>query len=198
MKNRVVEISRKTRETDITLRLNLDGSGQADLKTGLHFLEHMLDCLARQALFDLRIRAKGDLRVDYHHVVEDLGLALGEAMSRALGDKAGVRRFGTAEAPLDESLVRASLDLSGRPYLAYGLTVVNRRVRDFDTQLLEEFLRAFVDRSRMTLHLTQVSGRNNHHVLEAAFKALGLALRQACERDLRRKGVPSTKGTLTA
>lgn len=199
MKKRVVEAKRKTRETSILIRLNVDGQGKTRLKTGVPFFEHMLDCMARQALFDLDIKATGDLRVDYHHLLEDLGLCLGDALAKALGDKAGIRRYGMAEAPMDEALVRASLDLSGRPHLADGLDVSVRKIKDFDTQLLEEFLRAFVDRSRMTLHLVQSGGRNNHHILEAAFKALGLALRQACERDPRRGGaIPSTKGTLTA
>jgi imidazoleglycerol-phosphate dehydratase len=198
VKARRAEISRRTRETDIRLKLNLDGQGRAHLRLKLPFLGHLLEVLLRQALFDLDLFAKGDLEVDYHHLVEDLGLALGEGLSKALGDKAGLTRFGAAEAPLDEALVRAALDLSGRPFLAYGLDLANRRVRDFDVQLVEEFLRAFVDRSRLTLHLVQSSGRNNHHILEAAFKALGLALRQACAIDPRRKGmVASTKGTLS-
>jgi imidazoleglycerol-phosphate dehydratase len=197
MKKRQAGIKRKTRETDIQLKLDVAGSGVTRMKTGVPFLEHMLDCLCRQALFDLDLRAKGDLKVDYHHLVEDLGLALGTALGSALGDKAGLRRYGWAAAALDEARVEAVLDLSGRPYLNYGLQLANKRVRDFDVQLLEEFLRAFCDRARLTLHLTQGSGKNNHHILEAAFKALGLALRQACERDPRRKGVASTKGTLS-
>jgi imidazoleglycerol-phosphate dehydratase len=198
MAKRTAKIERKTRETSIRLELNLDGSGRSRLKLDIPFLAHLLDVFLRQALFDLDLQASGDLKVDYHHLVEDLGLALGEVLGKALGGKEGIRRYGTAEAPLDEALVRASLDLSGRPYLAYGLQLVNRRVRDFDVQLVEEFLRAFCDRSRLTLHLVQGAGRNNHHILEAAFKALGLALRQAVEIDPRRKGaVASTKGTLS-
>ena len=191
-------IKRKTRETDIELSLDVDGQGQARLKTGIAFLDHMLDCLVRQALFNLDVKAKGDLAVDHHHLVEDLGLALGDALNKALGDKAGIRRYGWAIAPLDEARVEASLDLSGRPYLSYGLSLANKRIRDFDVQLIEEFTRAFCDRARVTLHLTQGAGKNNHHILEAAFKALGLALRAACEADPRRKGaVASTKGTLS-
>ena len=197
MSKRKTSYSRKTRETDIRLDLNIDGSGATRLKSGLPFLEHMLDCLCRQALFDLSISASGDLKVDHHHLVEDLGLALGEALFKAVKDKAGLRRYGWAIAPLDEARVEASLDLSGRPYLSYGLELKNKRVRDFDLQLIEEFLRAFCDRARLTLHLSQGAGKNNHHILEAAFKALGLALRQACELDPRRKGVASTKGTLS-
>lgn len=197
MNARKASVQRKTRETAIQLSLSLDGSGATRLKTGLPFFEHMLDVCCRQALFDLEIQARGDLHVDDHHLVEDLGLALGEALAQALGDKAGLRRYGWASAPLDEALVRASLDLSGRPYLAWGLQFKQKKLKDFDLQLLEEFLRAFCDRSRVTLHLEQAAGRNDHHVAEAAFKALGLALRQACEPDPRRKGaVASTKGTL--
>jgi imidazoleglycerol-phosphate dehydratase len=198
MKARQSEQKRKTRETDIRLSLNLDGKGVTRLKTGLPFFEHMLDVMARQACFDLSIDARGDLAVDDHHLVEDLGLALGQALGQALGDKAGIRRYGWAAAPLDEALVFASLDCSGRPYLAYGLPLQARRIKDFDTQLLEEFLRAFCDRARLTLHLELRAGKNGHHILEAAFKALGLALRQACEADPRRAGSPaSTKGTLS-
>jgi imidazoleglycerol-phosphate dehydratase len=197
MSTRSAKISRKTRETDITLKLDVDGLGSCSLRTGLPFLDHMLDCLCRQALFDLEIRAKGDLKVDDHHLVEDLGLTLGDALSKALGDKAGIRRYGWAIAPLDEARVEAALDLSGRPYLAYGLVLSNKRIKNFDVQLIEEFTRAFCDRARLTLHLSQGAGKNSHHVLEAAFKALGLALRTACEKDPRRKGIASTKGTLS-
>ncbi len=197
MKKRIATQQRKTRETQIALRLNLDGEGVTRLKTGLPFIEHMLDVFCRQALFDLDLQAKGDLKVDDHHLVEDLGLALGNAVAQALGDKAGVRRYGWAEAPLDEARVKAVLDLSGRPYLLYDLQLGSRKIKDFDLQLLEEFLRAFCDRARVTLHIKQEAGKNNHHIVEAAFKALGLALRQACERDPRRQGsVASTKGTL--
>jgi imidazoleglycerol-phosphate dehydratase len=194
---RQAAIARKTRETAIQLKLSLDGSGATKLRTGLPFFEHMLDVCCRQALFDLEIRATGDTKVDDHHLVEDLGIALGDALAKALGDKAGLRRYGSGAAPLDEALVRASLDLSGRPYLAWGLAFRQKRVKDFDLELLEEFARAFCDRARLTLHLELAAGKNDHHVAEAGFKALGLALRQACEIDPRRKGaVASTKGTL--
>ena len=197
MTMRQAKVKRKTRESDIQLALNLDGSGAVRLDTGLPFLEHMLDVLCRQALFDLTVKAKGDLAVDDHHLAEDLGLALGTALGRALGDKAGIRRYGWSEAPLDEARVRCSLDLSGRPFLAWGLSFSQKRLKGFELQLLEEFARAFCDRSRVTLHLEQAAGKNDHHVAEAAFKALGLALRQACEVDARRRGgVASTKGTL--
>ncbi|MGH7441191.1 MAG: imidazoleglycerol-phosphate dehydratase HisB [bacterium] len=190
-------VQRQTRETGIRLELDLEGSGRTKLDSGLPFLEHMLDVCCRQALFDLNLKAKGDLAVDDHHLAEDLGLALGEALFQALGDKAGVRRYGWSEAPLDEARVRCSLDLSNRPYLVWGLSFGQKRLKNFELGLLEEFARAFCDRARVTLHLEQAAGKNDHHIAEAAFKALGLALRQACEVDPRRKGsVASTKGTL--
>lgn len=197
MSPRRSKVGRKTRETEIAMSLRLDGRGATALRTGLPFLEHMLDCLCRQALFDLTLRAKGDLQVDDHHLAEDLGIALGDALAKALGDKAGLRRYGWATAVLDEARVEAALDLSGRPYLAYGLEFKDKAIKGFELQLLEEFLRAFSDRSRLTLHLTAQAGKNSHHIAEAAFKALGLALRLACEKDPRRKGVASTKGTLS-
>jgi imidazoleglycerol-phosphate dehydratase len=197
MKPRQAKVTRKTRETSIELALNLDGSGAVRLKTGLPFLEHMLDVCCRQALFDLSVKAKGDLEVDDHHLAEDLGLALGTALSQALGDKAGLRRYGWSEAPLDEARVRCAVDVSNRPFLAWGLTFKQKALKGFELQLLEEFARAFCDRARLTLHLEQAAGKNDHHVAEAAFKALGLALRQACEIDARRGGkAASTKGTL--
>ena len=197
MKKRQASVERKTRETRIKLSLDIDGKGATRLRTGLPFFEHMLDVCCRQALFDLSLQAQGDTQIDDHHLVEDLGLALGTALGTALGDKAGLRRYGSGAAPLDEALVRASLDLSGRPYLAYGLKFNHKKLKVFDLELLEEFLRAFCDRARVTLHIEQAAGKNDHHIAEAAFKALGLALRQACETDPRRQGaVASTKGTL--
>ena len=190
-------IGRKTKETRIELSLTLDGTGKTSLKTGLPFFEHMLDVMCRQALFDLSIKAKGDLAVDDHHLVEDIGITLGEALAKALGKREGIRRYGAGEVPLDEARVKAVLDLSGRPFLDYGLVLKLKRIKTFDVQLMEEFTRALVDRARITLHLEQARGKNNHHILEAAFKALGIALRQACEPDSRRVGSPSTKGTLT-
>lgn len=194
---RRASVQRRTRETSIRLGLDVDGSGRTVLDSGLPFLEHMLDVCCRQALFDLTLKAKGDLAVDDHHLAEDLGLALGSALAQALGDKAGLRRYGWSEAPLDEARVRCAVDLSNRPYLAWGLSFSQKRLKGFELGLLEEFARAFCDRARLTLHLEQAAGRNDHHVAEAAFKALGLALRQACEADPRRKGsAASTKGTL--
>ena len=197
MSSRKSKVGRKTRETSIQMNLSLDGQGKTGLKTGLPFLEHMLDCLCRQALFDLDLRAKGDLQVDDHHLAEDLGIAFGDALAKGLGDKAGLRRYGWATAVLDEARVEATLDLSGRPFLSYGLEFRDKAIKGFELQLLEEFLRAFCDRSRITLHLDTRAGKNSHHIAEAAFKALGLALRLACEKDPRRKGVASTKGTLS-
>jgi imidazoleglycerol-phosphate dehydratase len=197
MKPRQAKVLRKTRETSIQLLLNVDGTGLTRLDTGLPFLEHMLDVCCRQALFDLTVKAKGDLQVDDHHLAEDLGLAFGAALGQALGDKAGLRRYGWSEAPLDEARVRCALDVSNRPYLAWGLSFNQKRLKGFELQLLEEFARAFCDRARLTLHLEQAAGKNDHHVAEAGFKALGLALRQACEPDPRRRGqAASTKGTL--
>ena len=197
MEKRKTKNTRKTRETNIQMTLKLDGQGKTQLKTGIPFFEHMLDVMMRQAMFDLTIKASGDTAVDYHHLVEDIGITLGDALANALGDKSGIARYGEAEVPLDEARVKAVLDLSGRPFLDYGLELKNKRIRDFDVQLMEEFTRAFCDRARITLHLVQGAGKNNHHILEAAFKALGLALRRACQGDVRRKGVASTKGTLS-
>jgi imidazoleglycerol-phosphate dehydratase len=196
IRKRAAAVSRKTRETDIRLRLVLDGSGRSRLAFGLPFLEHMLALLCAHGLFDLDCKAKGDLAVDQHHLVEDLGLALGQALLRALGDKRGIARYGSALLPMDESLVEVAVDLSGRPYLAYGLKLRQRRLAEFDTELAVEFFRALAQAGGLTLHLTQRSGGNTHHVLEAAFKGLGRALRMAVSRDPRVLGVPSTKGKL--
>jgi len=197
MTPRQAKVVRKTKETSIQLALNVDGTGASRLDTGLPFLEHMLDVCCRQALFDLSVKAAGDLAVDDHHLAEDIGLALGTALGQALGDKAGIKRYGWAEAPLDEARVRCALDLSNRPFLVWELNFKQKRLKNFELQLLEEFTRALCDRARITLHLVQSAGKNDHHVAEAAFKALGLALRQACGIDPRRGGrVASTKGTL--
>ena len=193
---RQASVSRTTKETNVAVELALDGSGTATVDTGIPFLNHMLDSLARHGFFDLVVRARGDLDVDQHHTVEDVGLALGQAFREALGDKAGIRRFGEAVCPLDEALVQAVVDLSGRPYLAYDLGVGQARVGDFDSELVHDFMLAFTNQAAMNLHLTQSSGRNPHHVIEAAFKALARALDQATQLDPRVKGIPSTKGAL--
>jgi imidazoleglycerol-phosphate dehydratase len=189
-------VARTTRETDITVVLGLDGSGQAEVDTGVPFLNHMLDSFARHGFFDLSVRARGDLDVDQHHTVEDVGLTLGQALRQALGDKAGIRRFGDAACPLDEALVSAVVDLSGRPFLAYNLKIRHARVGDFDTELLHDFMLAFANQGMLNLHLNQIQGRNPHHIIEAAFKALARALDFATQVDPRVRGVLSTKGAL--
>jgi len=189
-------VARQTKETDIRVSLCLDGSGRSRLAAGIPFLEHMLTLFAAHGLFDLDIKATGDLDVDQHHVVEDLGIVLGQALAQALGDKRGIVRYGFSLLPMDETLVEVALDISGRPYLAYGLKLRQRRLAEFDTELVVEFLRAFSQAAGLTLHLTQRAGGNTHHVVEAAFKGLGRALQAAVARNPRVKGVPSTKGKL--
>jgi len=195
---RKAQVKRKTRETDIVVELNLYGSGQAKVKTGIAFFDHMLTSLARHALLDLTLRAKGDLEVDQHHTVEDVGLVLGQALKEALGDRRGIARFGSAAAPMDDALVLAAVDLGGRPYLEYEVMVVlkGQPVRDFDTQLIVEFFRALAQGAAMNLHVRQLAGRNRHHIIEAAFKATALALREAVRKEPRARGVPSTKGVI--
>jgi len=185
---------RATKETEIEVRLDLDGTGQADVSTGLPFFDHMLSQLGRHGGFDLELRAKGDLEVDAHHTVEDTGLVLGAALAEALGDKAGVRRFASALLPLDEALIQIALDLSGRPYLVYEVETAPERIGTFDPQLSEEFFRAFVTTAGITLHLKSLSGRNGHHVLEACFKGVARALRDAVR--IEGGGIPSTKEVL--
>ncbi|MDI3316159.1 MAG: imidazoleglycerol-phosphate dehydratase HisB [Bacillota bacterium] len=187
-------VERVTRETRIRLALDLDGEGSASLRTGLPFFEHLLDAFARHGLFDLEVEAEGDLEVDAHHTVEDVGLCLGRALGEALGDHAGIRRFGWAAPPMDETLVLAAVDLSGRPFLDWGVEVAPRAFGLFHSDLAAEFWRAFAAEGRMTLHLRTLAGAQPHHVLEATWKAAALALRQAVEPDPRRRGVPSTKG----
>ena len=194
--SRRAKVARKTKETDISIELAVDGAGNAQIDTGIPFLDHMLDSFARHGFFDLRIRATGDLAVDQHHTVEDVGLTLGQAFRDALGDKSGIRRFGDAACPLDEALVSAAVDVSGRPYLAYNLTVKQARVGTFDTELVHDFLLAFTTQFGMNLHVNLIQGRNPHHILEACFKALARAVDQATQIDPRVHGVLSTKGVL--
>jgi imidazoleglycerol-phosphate dehydratase len=194
---RTAEITRKTAETDITLSLNLDGSGAADIATGVGFFDHMLTHIARHGLFDLKVRAVGDLHVDFHHTVEDVGIVLGQALARALGDKAGIRRFGSAAAPMDESLAEVAVDLSGRAFLVFNAAFHAPKIGEFDVELVEEFFRAFSGNARCNLHVNVRYGRNNHHIAEAIFKAAAKALSDAVRIDPRERGVPSTKGTLT-
>ena len=190
-------VHRVTSETDIAIALTLDGTGKSRIETGIGFFDHMLPALAKHGLFDLDITVKGDLHIDGHHTVEDTGIALGQAMRTALGDKRGVRRFGSALVPLDEALCEAVVDLSGRPFLTFDATFDRDRLGTLDTELVEEFFRAFAMSAMLTLHLNQRAGKNCHHIAEAAFKALARALRMAVEPDPRALGaIPSTKGVL--
>jgi imidazoleglycerol-phosphate dehydratase len=193
---RTARIERKTRETDIVVVLGLDGEGRCRIRTGIGFLDHMLTALATHARFDLDLRGKGDLHVDSHHSVEDVGIALGQALRQALGDKKGIVRFGHAYVALDEALSRAVVDLSGRPWLHYGVQFRAQRIGDLPTELLEDFFWALVDHGRLSLHLDLVRGRNAHHIAETLFKATARALSVAVALDPRVKGVPSTKGSL--
>lgn len=193
---RKAEVERKTKETAITARLVLDGKGASRVNTGVGFLDHMLDLLARHAGLDLTVDASGDVHVDDHHLVEDTGIVLGQALKEALGGKEGIQRYGSAILPMDEALVLVALDLGGRPFLAYGLDLRARRVKEFDTELVEEFLRGLVNAAEMNLHVRQLAGRNTHHVIEATFKGLARALGDAVSTSGRVRGVPSTKGVL--
>jgi imidazoleglycerol-phosphate dehydratase len=195
---RQAEVERNTLETQIRVAVNLDGSGQADLHTGLPFLDHMLHQIVRHGLFDMRIQAQGDLDIDAHHTVEDVGIALGQAFARAVGDKAGIQRYGHAYVPLDEALSRVVVDLSGRPGLIFAVEFPRAQVGDFDVDLFHEFFQGFVNHAQVTLHLDALRGNNTHHIAETLFKAFGRALRMAVTPDPRMAGaVPSTKGTLT-
>jgi len=193
---RKAQVERVTRETQISLGLNIDGEGKHRITTGLPFLDHLLSALSKHSRSDLTLKARGDLEVDPHHLVEDVGICLGDALREALSDKSGIVRYGSATVPMDDALVLCALDLSGRPYLSYGLSLKARRVEKFATELVEEFFRALVASGGITLHLNQLAGRNAHHVTEAAFKAFARALDQAAQKDPRVKGVPSTKGRL--
>ncbi len=194
---RTAEVQRNTKETQIRVKLNLDGKGVAKLATGLPFLEHMLDQVARHGMLDLEIDAKGDLHIDAHHTVEDIGITLGQAFAKAAGDKKGVRRYGQAYVPLDEALSRAVVDLSGRPGLEYHIEFTRARIGEFDVDLVHEFFQGFVNHAQVTLHVDNLRGDNAHHQCETIFKAFARALRMASERDLRTQGaVPSTKGSL--
>jgi imidazoleglycerol-phosphate dehydratase len=193
---RTAEIQRKTAETDICLSLTVDGSGKADVQTGVGFLDHMLTLFARHGLMDLTVRCQGDLHVDQHHTVEDVGICLGLALAGALGDKRGIVRYGTFTVPMDESLVMVSLDLSGRAYVVCDLDVRNRKIGDFDAELATEFFRAVAGNALMNLHVHQFHGENAHHIVEAAFKAFARALDAATRLDDRTTEVPSTKGVL--
>jgi imidazoleglycerol-phosphate dehydratase len=194
--NRVGKIDRKTRETDISVSLDVDGSGKADVSTGLGFFDHMLELLAGHGMFDLEVRASGDLKTGGHHTVEDVGICLGTVLAQALGEKRGVNRYGNAVIPMDESLAMVALDLSGRPYFAYEGGPVGENIAGFDSALVAEFFRAVVNHARMTLHVRVLAGGDVHHTIEAVFKGFGKALRQAITMDQRSAGIPSTKGVL--
>ncbi len=193
---RQAQVTRDTQETQITVKINLDGSGRAKLASGVPFLDHMLDQIARHGLVDLEVKAKGDLHIDAHHTVEDIGITLGQALAKAVGDKKGVRRYGHAYVPLDEALSRVVVDLSGRPGLEMTGKFTRARVGEFDVDLVREFFQGFVNHAQVTLHLDNLKGANTHHQVETLFKAFGRALRMAVELDPRVKGVPSTKGKL--
>ena len=194
---RTAKIARNTAETQITIALNLDGTGNYNNQTGVGFFDHMLDQLTRHAMFDLNIRAKGDHHIDDHHTVEDTGIALGQALVKAVGDKKGIQRYGSCLLPMDDALVRCALDLSARPYLVWGIALPTERIGTFDGDLLREFFQAFSTHGGITLHLDQLHGINSHHIAEATFKSVARALREAVAVDSRAKGqLPSTKGTL--
>jgi len=193
---RKAEATRNTNETRIGVKLNVDGSGKASIATGVPFLDHMLEQVARHGVFDLEVTADGDLKVDAHHMVEDVGITLGQAFAKAVGDKKGVRRYGHAYVPLDEALSRAVVDLSGRPGLEYHIDFTRARIGEFDVDLVHEFFQGFVNHAQVTLHVDNLKGTNAHHQAETAFKAFARALRMAVEADARVKDVPSTKGSL--
>jgi imidazoleglycerol-phosphate dehydratase len=193
---RTAQITRKTAETAITATVNLDGTGKAEVKTGIGFFDHMLDQLARHSLIDISLTAKGDLHIDDHHTVEDCGIALGQALTRALGDKSGIRRYGHFSLAMDDAQIATALDLSGRPYLVWTLGFPTAKIGSFDTELVREFFQALATHGGITLHVDQIHGLNSHHIAEAAFKSVARALRMAVEPDPRSPGIPSTKGTL--
>lgn len=194
---RTATITRTTAETDIHVEINLDGTGVYDNETGIGFFDHMLDQLSRHALIDMSVRCKGDLHIDDHHTVEDVGIALGQALTKAVGDKRGIVRYGSCLLPMDDALVRAALDLSARPFLVWSVTLPTAKIGTFDTELVREFFQAFATHGGITLHIDQLHGLNSHHIAEAAFKAVARALRDALERDPRKSdAIPSTKGML--
>ena len=196
MSERYAKVSRDTLETQISVSLNLDGNGESSFETGIPFLEHMLEQIARHGVFDLQINAQGDLHIDDHHTVEDIGITLGQAFKQALGDKQGITRYGHAYVPLDEALSRVVIDFSGRPGLEYRVKFERPRIGAFDADLIHEFFQGFVNHAPATLHIDSIVGKNSHHIAETIFKAFARALRHAVSRDERMGGVPSTKGSL--
>lgn len=195
-RRRAAALRRTTKETDITARLVIDGRGVCAINTGIPFFDHMLELLTRHALFDLTLKARGDLKVDYHHTVEDIGLVLGDALNRALGERRGIVRYGCAYVPMDDALSRVAIDLGGRPYLVYQVALRKQKIRDFDVRLIREFFQAFAAQGRLNLHVAQFYGAEAHHAVESMFKALARALRAACAIDPRERGVPSSKGRI--
>ena len=193
---RISQVKRKTTETDVTLKINIDGSGKYSIKTPVPFLTHMLELFSKHGLFDLEIIASGDVEIDFHHTVEDIGICLGEAFNKALGKKEKIKRYGEAKVPMDEALALITLDISGRPHLTCNIPQIEDKVGQFDTELVEEFFQAFVNNSGMTLHINLISGKNSHHIIEAVFKAFARALDAATLLDPRVSGIPSTKGAL--
>lgn len=195
---RKASIERKTTETEIAATVSLDGTGAYDVKTGVGFLDHMLEQLARHSLIDIKLRAKGDLHIDFHHTTEDSGIALGQAVAKALGDRKGIRRYASLHLPMDETLTRAAIDVSGRPYLIWKVEFSRPKIGDFDTELVREWFQAFAMNAGVTLHVETLYGDNNHHIAESCFKALARSLREAIEIDPRQKDrIPSTKGSLS-
>lgn len=190
-------VERKTRETDVLVEVDLDGTGQSSIATPLPFLSHMLDQIARHGSFDLTVRARGDVEIDGHHTTEDIGIVLGSAVLQALGDRAGIRRYGSATLPMDDALVTAAMDLSGRPYFVFQVPIPKAKLGDFDSELVEVFFEAFARTAQVNLHFVLHTGQNLHHIIEISFKAFARALREATEMDPRGAGIPSTKGTLT-
>ena len=194
---RTGKVERRTKETEIMAEVNLDGQGRSEIATGIGFLDHMLDQLARHSLIDITCKAKGDLHIDYHHTTEDTGIAIGEAVSKALGDRKGITRYGEATIPMDETLTRVALDASNRPYLIWKVGFSRDKLGEMDTELFKEWFQAFAQNAGLTLHVENLYGENNHHIVESSFKALARALRQAVEIDPRKSdAIPSTKGTL--
>ena len=198
MGNRTGTVDRKTKETSISVAVDLDGSGRSQISTGIGFLDHMLDQLSRHSLMDLKVEAKGDLHIDFHHTTEDTGICIGEAVAKALGDRTGIRRWGEATVPMDETLTRVALDASNRPYLIWKVTFSKPKLGEMDTELFKEWFQAFAQNAGLTLHIENLYGENNHHIVETCFKGLARSLREAIEVDDRLDGaVPSTKGTLS-
>jgi imidazoleglycerol-phosphate dehydratase len=197
MGNRTGTVDRKTKETAISVAVDLDGSGRSQISTGIGFLDHMLDQLSRHSLMDLKVEAKGDLHIDFHHTTEDTGICIGEAVAKALGDRTGIRRWGEATVPMDETLTRVALDASNRPYLIWKVNFSKPKLGEMDTELFKEWFQAFAQNAGLTLHIENLYGENNHHIVESCFKGLARALRQAIEIDPRKSdAVPSTKGVL--